>query len=83
MIDMPVTVEFRTRAGVRRKRFSNAEVFSKQVDAFSVAIQKGSEFLASGEDGLQNQRILDAFLLSAGSGEEVAIAETQLTSQLV
>jgi 1,5-anhydro-D-fructose reductase (1,5-anhydro-D-mannitol-forming) len=72
-VDVPVTVELRTGAGVRREEASNADAYSQQVDAFSAAVEGGSEFPATGEGGLQNQRILDALYRSARTHEEVDV----------
>ncbi len=73
-VDVPVTVELRTGAGVRKDVASNVDAYVRQVDAFSAAIEGGSDFPATGEDGLQNQRILDALYRSARTHEVVEIA---------
>jgi predicted dehydrogenase len=72
-VDHPVTVEFHTPAGTRTEEFSNADAYALQVDAFSAAMKNGGSFAASAEDGLQNQRILDALYLSAREGREVEL----------
>jgi 1,5-anhydro-D-fructose reductase (1,5-anhydro-D-mannitol-forming) len=72
-VDWPVTVEIRTSSGVRKEEMSNASAYARQVDAFSATIESGSEFPATAEDGLQNQRILDALYLSSRTHHEVEI----------
>jgi 1,5-anhydro-D-fructose reductase (1,5-anhydro-D-mannitol-forming) len=73
-VDYPVTVEFKTREGVSREEMSNADAYSRQVDAFSATIETGAPFPASGQDGLQNQRVLDALYCAARIRKEVAIS---------
>ncbi len=73
-VDVPVMIELRNGAGVRREEVSNADAYVRQVDSFSEAIEGGSEFPATGADGLQNQRILDALYRSTRTHEEVQIA---------
>jgi predicted dehydrogenase len=72
-VDYPVTVEIRTAAGLHREEMSNADAYSRQVEAFSATIETGVPFAAPGEDGLQNQRILDALYCSSRMRKEVAI----------
>ncbi|HUO59116.1 MAG TPA: Gfo/Idh/MocA family oxidoreductase [Candidatus Acidoferrales bacterium] len=73
-VDYPVMIEFRTSDGVRREEMSNADAYARQVDAFSAAIESGAPFPATGEDGLRNQRILDALYCSARTRKEVPIS---------
>lgn len=73
-VDYPVTVEFKTRDGALREAMSNADAYARQVDAFSATIETGAPFAAPGEDGLRNQRILDALYCSARNRQEVAIS---------
>jgi len=80
-VDWPVTVEFRTSAGVRKEEVSNASAYARQVDAFSATIESGSKFPATAEDGLQNQRILDALYLSSRTHQEVQIVCNRTTAR--
>lgn len=72
-VDRPITVETSTAAGKRTEEVLNVDAYVRQVDAFSAAIEHGCNFPATGEDGLQNQRILDALYHSARSRQEVAV----------
>jgi len=77
-IEHPVVIE-RRKAGqvetqVETQEVSNADTYARQVDAFSTAIEDGIPFPVPGEEGLQNQRILDALYRSAQSGREEKIA---------
>jgi len=73
-VDAVFVAKLRTWAGVRTEEVSNADAYVQQVDAFSAAIEGGSEFPATGEDGLRNQRILDALYRSERTHEAVDIA---------
>ncbi len=60
-VERPVTVERRDVWDViESETVSNAPAYTRQVDAFADAITKGVPFPASGEQGWQNQEILDA-----------------------
>jgi 1,5-anhydro-D-fructose reductase (1,5-anhydro-D-mannitol-forming) len=69
-VDHPVTLE--TRRGfdvVERTEVSNANAYTAQVEAFATAVEAGKSFEISGEEGLQNQIILDAIFRSVKSGK--------------
>jgi predicted dehydrogenase len=74
----PIEIELR-RGGkiVDRDVVSNSDAYARQVDAFSVALQDGPQFPVPGEEGWQNQEVLDAAYRSARSGrtETVRIVE--------
>ena len=55
---------------------SNRLAYAKQVDAFADAVEGKAEFPVPGEEGWQNQEILDAAYRSLKSGktEDVALA---------
>ena len=79
-VERPVTVELRQGGTiVRRENVSNAEAYSRQVDAFSAAIEGKAKFPVPGEEGWQNQEVLDAAYRSLRSGgiEVVASVEKQ------
>jgi len=73
-VDQPIQLELR-RGGavVESETLSNASAYTQQVDAFADAVEGESEFPAPGEEGWQNQEILDAAYRSMKSGraEEV------------
>ncbi|MGD1078812.1 MAG: Gfo/Idh/MocA family oxidoreductase [Candidatus Sulfotelmatobacter sp.] len=68
-VERPVELELR-RGGsvVETEALSNADAYARQVDAFSAAIEGETKFLASGEEGWQNQEVLDAANRSLKSG---------------
>lgn len=76
-VDDPVTLEMRRSAEiVERRQVANHDAYTLQLDAFAAAVEQGSPFLISGEDGLRNQLVLDAAFRSIKSGrtEKVGIA---------
>jgi 1,5-anhydro-D-fructose reductase (1,5-anhydro-D-mannitol-forming) len=74
-VERPITLELR-RAGVvtETEQVSNRLAYAKQVDAFADALEGKSMFPVPGEEGWQNQEILDAAYrgLKTGRAEEVA-----------
>jgi predicted dehydrogenase len=69
-------IEIQLRRGdevVSRQTLSNRSVYAQQVDAFADAIEGKSQFPIPGEEGLQNQEILDAALRSIKSGKAEAV----------
>jgi 1,5-anhydro-D-fructose reductase (1,5-anhydro-D-mannitol-forming) len=75
-VERPITLELR-RAGVitETEQVSNRLAYAKQVDAFADALEGKSTFPVPGEDGWQNQEILDAAYrgLKSGRVEEVVL----------
>ena len=73
-VDRPIQLELR-RAGtvVESETISNSSAYTKQMDAFADAVEGKGEFSVPGEQGWQNQEILDAAYRSMKSGrtEEV------------
>ena len=73
-VERPITLELR-RAGVlvETERVSNQQAYAKQVDAFAAAVEGKAKFPVPGEEGWQNQVILDAAYrgLKSGGAEEV------------
>jgi predicted dehydrogenase len=68
-VDSPVTIELlREGKCLDRETVDNADAYSRQADAFSAALEGKGEFLIPGEDGVANQRVLDAAYRSARSG---------------
>jgi hypothetical protein len=47
---------------------SNADAYSRMLDAFSATVEGTGSFASTGEDGVQNQQILDAAFRSWHSG---------------
>lgn len=77
-VERPIEIELR-RGGtvVETERVSNADAYARQVDMFSAAIEGAAEFPVRGEEGWQNQEILDAAYRSLKSGmvENVPLVE--------
>ncbi len=74
-VERPITLELH-RAGsvVETEVASNQYAYAKQVDAFAAAVEGKAEFPVPGEEGWQNQEILDAAYrgLKSGRVEDVA-----------
>jgi predicted dehydrogenase len=69
-VDHPVDVVLRRREEiVAQERVSNADAYSRMLDGFSAWIEGGSEYRATGTDGLHNQRVLDAAYQSWRTGQ--------------
>ena len=73
-VERPITLELR-RAGsvVETEQVSNQQAYARQVDAFADALEGKTKFPVPGEEGWQNQEILDAAYrgLRSGNTEEV------------
>lgn len=71
-VERPVTLELRSSGDprqVEREEVSNQLAYALQVDSFARAILDGEPFPATAEDGLRNQRILDAAFRSWHTGQ--------------
>lgn len=69
-VETPVDLELqRAGHGIERESVSNADAYARQVDAFSAAVEGKMLFPASGEDGWQNQEVLDAAYRSLRTGK--------------
>jgi 1,5-anhydro-D-fructose reductase (1,5-anhydro-D-mannitol-forming) len=73
-----LTVDFPVNAVIRRgsevlaaETITNADAYSRMLDGFSAWIEGRDEYLATGHDGLHNQRILDAAYTSWRKGVRV------------
>jgi predicted dehydrogenase len=71
-VDFPVEVVLRRGTEIlSRETISNADGYSRMLDGFAGWVEGGSEYLATGFDGLHNQRVLDAAYLSWRKGGRV------------
>jgi 1,5-anhydro-D-fructose reductase (1,5-anhydro-D-mannitol-forming) len=74
-VERPINLQLR-RGGVvvETETVSNRYAYARQVDMFAAAVEGHSEFSVSGEEGWQNQLVLDAAYksLKSGKAEEVA-----------
>ena len=70
VLNAPIKIEFRRGGSVTEKEIvSNADAYARQVDMFSTAIEGNLERLVRGEEGWQNQEVLDAAYGSLKSGK--------------
>jgi len=69
-VDHPVDVVlYRQGKVAAHQRVSNADAYRRMLDSFSAAIEGRGAYLATGEDGLHNQRVLDAAYESWRTGK--------------
>jgi predicted dehydrogenase len=74
-VDRPITLNLRRNGSiVESEVISNQYAYARQVDMFAAAVRGEAAFPVPGEEGWQNQEVLDAALrsLKSGSVEEVA-----------
>ncbi len=77
-VEHPITLEVRRAGSVQEtENVSNRFAYAKQVDAFAAALEGKAKFPVPGEEGWQNQLILDAAYrgLKSGRVEEVGRLE--------
>ena len=68
-VDQPVAIVRHTFGRVvAQEETSNADAYTRMLDAFSASMEGGVPFRSTGDDGVQNQRILDAAFRSWHSG---------------
>jgi predicted dehydrogenase len=68
-VEKPITLELRQGGKViETEVVSNRLAYARQVDEFAAAIEGQTEFLVGGEQGWQNQEILDAAYRSCQGG---------------
>jgi predicted dehydrogenase len=68
-VDRPVTIIHHAACKtVAQEEVSNSDAYSRMLDAFSATVEGTGAFASPGEDGVQNQRILDAAFRSWQSG---------------
>jgi len=75
-VERPIRLQLR-RAGsiVETDEVSNRLAYAKQVDAFAAAVEGKAKFPVPGEEGWQNQEILDAAYRSIKSGKAEDVAQ--------
>lgn len=77
-VERPIEIELR-RGGtvIETETVSNRDAYARQVDMFSAAIEGKADFPAPGEEGWQNQEILDAAYrsLKSGRAEDVPLVQ--------
>jgi 1,5-anhydro-D-fructose reductase (1,5-anhydro-D-mannitol-forming) len=70
-VERPVTIQFRPTADprvVETEQVHNNLAYARQLDAFAAAVRGETPFPVPAEEGLQNQRILDAAYASWRTG---------------
>jgi predicted dehydrogenase len=68
-VDRPVTLVHHSGGKVLAQEvLSNADAYTGMLDAFSAVVEGTGTFASTGQDGVQNQRILDAAFRSWHSG---------------
>jgi predicted dehydrogenase len=73
-VEHPITIELRKNGKViETETASNREAYALQVDAFANALEGRGEFPVPGEEGWQNQEILDAAYRSLKSGNSEVV----------
>lgn len=72
-VEHPIEILLRRGEKTETSTVSNQSVYAQQVDAFSDAIEGKSPFPIPGEEGWQNQEILDAAMRSLGSKKTEAV----------
>jgi len=69
-VEKPIQLELcRGGSVAESETVSNQRAYTRQVEAFAAAVEGKSEFLIPGEEGWQNQEILDAAYRSLRSGK--------------
>jgi predicted dehydrogenase len=81
-VEHSIDIELR-RGGktIETQTVANLDAYARQVDEFSAAVEQKHEFPVPGEQGWQNQEILDAAYrsLKSGRAESVPLVEPALT----
>jgi len=78
-VEHPVEIQLsRRKQVVEHETVSNQLAYALQVDAFAGWMEAGAQFPAPGEEGWQNQEILDAALRSVASGRTQRVARVTL-----
>jgi predicted dehydrogenase len=72
-VDKPVIVEFRKEDMIEREEYFNGSIYTDQFDAFSAAFRGKTAFPIPAEEGVRNQKVLDACFRSAKSGRSEKI----------
>jgi len=73
-VDYPVDVVLRRNGEtLASERVSNEDAYSRMLDSFSAWVAGKETYLATGEDGLHNQRVLDAAYKSWRTGARQSV----------
>jgi len=78
-VEHAIEIQFQRESGVvERTTVSNQAVYALQVDAFADAIEGKSKFPIPGEEGWQNQEVLDAAMRSLRTGKSENVPRVSL-----
>ena len=72
-VEYPITLTVNRGGKIQQEEVSNHLAYALQVDAFSDAVEGRAPFVASGEDGVRNQFILDAVYRSWRNGSTQSV----------
>src|SRR5205823_7960035 len=80
-VEHPITIEV-LRGGkiIHSEQVTNYDAYTRQVDAFALALRGQQAFPATGDDGLRNQLVLDAAYRSIESGHSQNVATTSASN---
>jgi predicted dehydrogenase len=74
-VDFPVTINLvRNNQVIDHQTVSNHLAYAKQVDEFSAAVEGKAKYRIAGEEGWQNQVVLDAAYRSVETGKAESVA---------
>ncbi|HVO64159.1 MAG TPA: Gfo/Idh/MocA family oxidoreductase [Terriglobales bacterium] len=77
-VERPISVQLRRDGNVvRTEVVSNQYAYARQVDMFADAVEGHSTFAVPGEEGWQNQEILDAAYRSINTGKAESVINVQ------
>ena len=77
-VERPITIELRRGGSVAETdQVSNRLAYARQVDAFAAAVEGKASFPVPGEEGWQNQEILDAAYRSTKNGKTEDVAQVK------
>lgn len=75
-VERPVSIQLRRDGNVARTEVvSNQYAYARQVDMFADAVEGHSTFAVPGEEGWQNQEVLDAVYRSIHTGKRQAVPQ--------
>ena len=64
-VDRPVAIVHHAGGEIlNREEVSNADAYTRMLDAFSATVTGSGDFASTGDDGVHNQKVLDAAFLS-------------------
>lgn len=78
-VEKPIVIETKCGTKAETETVSNAHAYIRQVDAFADAVEGRAQFPVLGEDGWQNQEIIDAVVRSIESGRAIDVARVTRT----